>query len=155
MPENTPPSMAQVDRLIDTIAALQEELEITRLAVVRSSKRSFAAMVLAVASIGLFVVSLLTVISNRDAIHASNEIRDEARIVACVQENVRTATLHAKLPETIVALAPPGTALTPDQQARVDAYAKSVALGFPFRDCSPEGIAEYHRNLPVDPATGE
>lgn len=152
MPESTPPNMAQVDRLIESIGDLQSELGATRKVVEKMARRTRAAVVLSIVSIALIMIAFGVVLSNRSAVRASNEVRDDARIVACRYENKTIANLHEKLPEALLALVPPGTPLTADQQLRLDAYAESVKDGFPFRDCSPEGIRAYYQNLPPDPA---
>lgn len=152
MPENETPSVAQVDRLIESIGNLERELGATRGVVEKAAKRSRAAIRLSIVSIALIVMAFGVVLSNRAAVRASNEVRDDARIVACRYENKTIANLHVKLPAALSALVPTGTKLTDDQQARLNAYSESVRLGFPFRDCSPEGIRAYYQNLPPDPA---
>jgi hypothetical protein len=109
-------------------------------------------MLLALGSTAVIFIGILLIISNRDAIQSINNLRDENRVVSCVRENVHIATLHAKLPEALLAFVPPGAELTPEQQAILDRYTLSVEDGFPFRDCSEAGIEAYYENPPVDPA---
>lgn len=152
MPEYTPATIAQVDALIGVIRDLQTELTATRVVVEKSLRRSRTAILLSVLSIALIFLAGAGVIVNYQALHAVNQARTEARIVTCIQDNITISQLRTKLPEALLTLVPPGTTLTPDQQARVDAYTESVEMGFPFRDCSPAGIAAYYADLPSDPA---
>lgn len=152
MPESTPPSTAQVDRLISSIGDLQRELAATRAVVEKAASRSRSAILLSVISIALLMVSFGVVLSNRASVEASNEVRDEARRVACVRENISIVDTREAISGSIIALAPPGTSLTDEQEARIAAYAERVSELLPFRDCSPEGVAAYYENPPPDPA---
>jgi hypothetical protein len=150
-----PISTGQLDDLIGAIKALQGELSATRVVVEKSVKNSRTARVLSIISIALFLVSFGLFVSNYKTIHSIDRVRDEARVVACVQENVGIASERVAISESIVALAPPGTVFTPDQEARIAAYGDLVDKLLPFRDCSDEGIAAYYADLPEDPALEE
>jgi hypothetical protein len=153
MPE--PISTSQLDDLIGAIKDLQGELSATRDVVEQSVKNSRTARVLSIVSVALFLISFGLFASNHKTIHSINQVRDEARIVACVQENVGIASERVAISESIVALAPPGTVFNADQEARIAAYGDLVDKLLPFRDCSSEGIAAYYANLPADPALEE
>lgn len=152
MPEPTPPTMEQVDRLIHTIGDLQLELAATRAVVERQYSRTRTAILLSVLATALVFLSGGLVISNYQATRATTQIRDEARIVTCVQENVGILNTRVAISDSIVALVPPGEVLTFEQEQRVAAYSARVTELLPFRDCSDEGIESYYDHLPEDPA---
>lgn len=79
-------------------------------------------------------------------------LRKENNEATCVATNVSRASIRDTVKDSLLALVPPGTALTADQQLRIDAYNERVDRGLPFRDCSPEGIEAYLSNQPPDPA---
>lgn len=89
------------------------------------------------------------------------------RAAACVQSNVeqqgdRDSALNGAL--VTFGFAPGGSmtaedrerivaALGPELQARYRAVEQQAAADNPFRDCTPEGIAEFYNHPPADPAT--
>lgn len=155
MSESLPPTMEQVDRLIHTIGDLQLELAATRAVVERQYSRTRTAILLSVLATALVFLSGGLVLSNYQATRATTQVRDEARVVTCVQENVGILNTRVAISESIVALAPAGTALTFEQEQRVAAYADRVTELLPFRDCSEEGIESYYEHLPMDPAEAD
>lgn len=154
MLDKTPATIAQVDALIGVIGDLQRELEASRAVVEKSHKRSRAAMILSALSIALIIFAGGAIVANRQAVNSIVAVREEARRVTCVQDNIATANRRAAISESIIALAPPGKVFTEEEKARVEAYTKKVIELSPFRDCSPEGIREYYEHLPADPAVG-
>lgn len=87
--------------------------------------------------------------------HVTNELvqlRNETNVATCISSNVSRLAIRNDMKKSLVALVPPGTVLTADQQLQLDAYNKSVDDGLPFRDCSPEGIKDFLEHQPPDPA---
>lgn len=155
MPENSPPTSADVRRLIESIGDLHDELVEHRRIVKNSNRLAWGSIVLAVVGVVCVIVALIVVAQNHASIRELEQARAEARKITCDNENALSMRLHEKLPAALLALAPPGTDLTAEQQARLDAYTASVVAGFPFRDCTPEGIAAYYSTPSTDPATNQ
>lgn len=79
-------------------------------------------------------------------------IRQENNVANCIAANVGRDAVRRAVEDSLLALVPAGTTLTPEQEARIELYNVRVETGLPFRDCSPEGIEAFLKNQPPDPA---
>lgn len=86
------------------------------------------------------------------------ESRRETQQSSCVQANLTNQRTRQALIDGVEVVASPDARRTEAEQARVDrfvvAYTAKVNAALPYRSCTPEGIAAYFRNPPVDPALG-
>lgn len=114
---------------------------------------------LTVAAVVIAFVGFVTALVARDAVDDANARLTDTKLAACVQFNVQRQEVRAAMVEvaarSIVRLARDPANLTDSERALVDAYrleASAAAVEeLPYRDCTPAGIADYYRNLPVDP----
>ena len=151
---------AQVQTLIDTCNRLEGKLELHRLELVKTGKTARRGRRIAI--LGIFI-GLMSAFGIYKAFAATDDVdhlvranareNAEARVSSCIQFNAQREEIRVAFKTSLLALAPNGAALTPDQQQVVLLYAAAVDKGLPYRDCSPEGIALYFSSPPKDPAT--
>lgn len=157
VPEKSPPSKADVGRLMESMDDLRGELSEHKNIVARGNRRGWVGLVLATVGVIGIVVVMFVAKQNSDAADENEALamqnqaalaeilatRAERTATTCTEYNKFVAKLHEKLPEALLALVPAEVTLTDAQNAQVAAYAASVVDGFEFRDCTPEGIAAY------------
>lgn len=80
------------------------------------------------------------------------QLRKEGNTAICVASNVSRLAIRTAIKDSLLALVPPGTTLTDVQKATIARYNEKVDSLLPYRDCSPEGIEEFLKNVPPDPA---
>lgn len=177
--ESSPELDDRLDRLITSVDSLEHELRdhrnelrsyketLTKKVVRATIAVTIALTGLVFALIGDVVAVVVAVDSHNTAdrvsqIVASSEIdRAQAREAACIQSNKTIEALRGAIPSALLAFVPNPehladgallATLTPEQRKAFDGYAAKTAAQLQFRDCSTNGIAEYYRNPPRDPA---
>lgn len=119
-----------------------------------SAKRAAAVgVIVGAVSVSVAIGALAYGLDARATAQDIVEARREALTSGCIQANITTDRERSALVSALVALVPPGQALTPTQQATVDRYRAEVIGRLPYRDCTQAGIDEYLSHPPGDPAT--
>lgn len=85
---------------------------------------------------------------------ANAETARDFAIVSCTSNNILVMQIRSAIKDSLLALAPKGMELTPEQLEIVAAYNAKVDAGLQFRDCSDAGIDTFIDNPPKDPAKG-
>jgi hypothetical protein len=80
-------------------------------------------------------------------------VASDLRFAACVQHNVVQSDARTATIATFRALVDGD--LTVDEQIIYDRVVTTATAGYPYRDCSPVGIAAYFADPPPDPALEE
>jgi len=110
----------------------------------------------------------------QDALKAVEEARFEARVSSCIQANKSTEGARLSQSATVLVFTEhfntliedgiteqelidfardPHPFLTEREKVLYDARVLVVNATLPYRDCSPEGLDEFFRDPPADPAT--
>lgn len=161
------------ERLTETAIELRRDInQLTlalpdhRRAVDKANRRAKWAIITAIVGITVGLCATIYAVDARDTAKVANTTADEVRLLqeqlkadtaavrvaACIQFNDQRNDVRNAITDGILAFQPDGVPLTGQQQVLLNKYALRVASQLDFRDCSPEGIAEYYRNPPVDPA---
>lgn len=154
--------MADFDRFEGTVARLEQSLKEHR-AEMHKVERDIRHLTWYLAVVAVFTV--VAIVATAAAVKLTFDTRDsaarraadmrEGRISSCVQQNVQTQRAREAQASSILALADDPAHLTPEEQALAAAYRQRVEEALPYRDCTPQGIAEYFEDPPADPASKE
>lgn len=166
MPINDPERQVTARRLIAELNTATEKIDQLTSDLSKAHRRTNWNR--AIAGVGLLVAVIGGVIAiNGDKkLEAFQNARDEARRVACVHYNndvyrQREGDLNGVLVtfgfaeagltrEARAALLP---TLPEEVQSRYKEKEEQTIVDNPYRDCTKEGIEEFYRNSPPDPAT--
>lgn len=97
----------------------------------------------AVLALAAGVLALVGVVRVSDIAEENTRLREEGEIATCLGANRRIVEIRSAIKDSLLALAPPDTDLTPEQEARIAAYNAAVDGGLALRDCTPAGIDAY------------
>jgi hypothetical protein len=151
-PEQVERLIATSERLSGELAAHKRQLAVTDKRAKYAKAASIVGMFVGIIGIAVGVQAWSTAHDLDQLVETRQRETTEARISSCVQFNVQRAETRAAMKLALGSLVP--TTATEQQRLALETYGKSVDLGLPYRNCSPEGIEAYFKSPPKDPAIG-